>query len=64
MLVEGGVEVYEIGEEPACGNFACEFVEVVIGVFRQVAHASLFLPYLYREDCGGAVAHTFVCAVQ
>ncbi len=64
VVIEGGVEVYEVGEEAACGHFAGQTVEVVVGVFGQVAYAAFFLPYLNREDGGSAVAYTFVCRVE
>ena len=64
MLVECGVEVQEIREEPAGGNLACELVQVVVPVFREVADAAFFLPYLNREYGGGTVPYAFVCRIQ
>mgnify|MGYP006916025813 CR=1 FL=1 len=64
ILVEGCVEVQEVREEPACGHLAGILVEVVVLVAGEVADSSFLLPYLDREDCGGAVAHSFVCRVE
>ena len=64
MLVEGGVEVDEVGEETAGGHLAGELIEIIVGVFRQIAHSALFLPDLYREDRRGAVAYSLVGGVE
>ena len=64
VLIEGGVEVYEVGEEAACRHLACKLVEVVVAVLRQIAHAAFFLPYLYGENGRGAVAYALVGAVE
>ena len=64
VLIEGGVEIDKVGEEAAGGHLAGQLVEVVVGVVGQVAHAALFLPYLYGEDGCGAVAHALVCRVE
>ena len=64
MVVERSVEVNEVREESACRYLACELVEVVVAVLREVAYASLLLPDLDREDGGRAVAHAFVCGVE
>ncbi len=64
MLVEGGVEVHEVGEEPSGGYFAGQLKKVVVGVLGQIAHAAFLLPYLDREYGCGSVAHAFVCGVE
>ena len=60
MIVEGGVEVQEVGEETTCRYLASELVKVVVGIGGQVVHTTLLLPNLDGEDCGGMVADTFV----
>ncbi len=64
VLVVGGIQVQEVGEETAGRNLAGELVEVVVGVFGKVAHAPLLLPDLDGEDCGGAVADALIGGVQ
>lgn len=51
-LVEGGVKVQEVREEPSCGNFAGELVQIVVRILGEIADASLLLPDLDGEDCG------------
>ena len=64
ILIVGGVEVEEVGEETACRDLACQLVEVVVGVCGQVAYAALLLPNLYGEDGGDAASHAFVGGVE
>lgn len=64
MLIERCVEIDKIGEEPTGRNLACQLVEVVIGIFGQVAYTTLFLPYLNREYRCGAVADSLVCGLE
>ena len=64
MLVECGIQVQEVGEETSGSHFACQFVKVVVAVLRQIAYATFFLPYLYREDGGGSAAYTLVSGVE
>ena len=64
MHVESRVEIYEVREETACRHFACQSVQIVIGVFGKVVHAFLLLPYLDRENGGGAVAYPLICGVE
>ena len=64
VMVERSVEIHEVREETACRDLAGELVKIVVAVFREVAHASLLLPYLDWEDGCGTVAHTFVCGVE
>ena len=62
--VVGGVEIHEVGEEPAGCHLAGEFIEVVVAVFRQVAHSAFLFPYLNGEDGSGAVSHTLISGVE
>ena len=64
MLVEWGVKVHEVREETTCRHLTCELVEVVVTVLRKVAHTSLLLPDLDREDGSRAVSDTLVCSVE
>ncbi len=64
VLVEGSVQVQEVGEEPAGAHLAGEFVQVIVAVFGQVADAAFLLPDLDGEDGGGSVAHTFISRIQ
>ena len=64
VLVESGVEVHEVREETASGHLARILVQVVVAVAREVAHATLLLPDLDREDGSAAVAHTLVGAAE
>ena len=64
MLVESGVEVHEIGEETACCHLASKLVQVIVAVFRLVAHTALRLPYLDGEYRRSAVAHTLVGGIE
>ena len=63
-LVERGVEVQEVGEEPACRHLACQLVEVVVGVAGQIVHATFLLPYLYWEDGSLTVAHSLISRIK
>ena len=64
ILVEGGVEVEEVREETPCAHLAGELVEVVVRVFRQIAHTSLLLPYLDRENSRRAVSDAFIGRIE
>ena len=64
MVVERSIEVYEVREESACRNLACELVEVIVAVLGKVADAPLLFPYLDREDGGRPVSYTFICGVE
>ena len=64
VLVVGGIQVDEVGEEPASRYLAGKFVEVVVLVGRQVAQSLLLLPNLNGEDGRLAVSYTLVCAAQ
>ena len=64
VLVVGGIQIDEVGEEAACGHLTCELVEVIVAVGGQVAHASFLLPYLDGEDGCFAIAYAFVGAAQ
>ena len=63
-LVEGGIEVQEVREEPSCRHLTGQLVEVVVRILGQVVHSSLLLPDLDGEDGGLTVAHTLVGALQ
>ena len=63
-LVESGVEIKEVREETVCRHLACKLIEVMVTVGRQVAHATLLLPYLDGEDGCLAIAHTTVGALE
>ena len=56
-LVEGGVQVQEVREETPCRHLAGQLVEVVVAVFRQVAHTPFLFPYLDGEDGGFSVSY-------
>lgn len=60
ILVEGGIEVEEIGEEAARRHLASELVEVIIRILRQIVDASLLLPNLDGEDGRLAIAHALI----
>ena len=64
VLVKRGVEIQEVGEEPACRHLAGQLVEVKVAVFGQIVHAALLLPDLDGEDGGLAVAHALVCGEE
>ena len=64
MYIISGVEVYEIREETAGGDFAGLMVKIVVGISLLIVYAPFLLPDLYGEDGGGAVAHTFVCRFE
>ena len=64
MLVEGSIEVHEVGVESACCHLTGQGVEVVVGVFGEVAYTALLLPYLNGEDGCRAIAHTLVSRLQ
>ena len=63
-LVECGVEVQEVGEEPSGRDLACQLVEIEVTVFGQIVHAAFLFPYLYGENGRFAAAHAFVGAEQ
>ena len=63
-LVEGGVQVQEVGEEAPGRHLAGQPVEVVVAVFGQVADAAFLFPDLDGEDGRLAVAHSLIGAVQ
>ena len=50
ILVERGVEVQEVREEPSGSHLASQLVEVEVTVFRQIVHTALLLPDLDGED--------------
>ena len=60
VLVERGVEVQEVGEEPARCHLACQLVEVEVTVLGQIVHATLLLPDLDGEDGSLATADALV----
>ena len=62
--VEGGVQIQEVREETACGDFAGKLVEVVVAVFGQVAYAAFLFPYLNGEDGCLAVSYALIRAFQ
>ena len=64
MVVVWSIEVDEVREESTCRHLAGELVEVVVAVLREVAHTSLLLPDLDREDCGRAVSDTLISGVK
>ena len=64
VVVERCVEVHEVREETTSRHLAGKLVEVVVAVLRKVAHASLLLPDLDREDGSRTVADTLVCSVE
>ena len=64
ILVVGGVEVQEVGEEPSCRDFTGQLVEVEVTVLGQVVHAALLLPDLDGEDGRLAAAYTLVGGEQ
>ena len=64
VLVKGGVEVQEVGEEAARRHLAGQLVEVEVAVFGQVVHATFLLPYLYGEDGRLATADALVGGEQ
>lgn len=63
-LVEGGVQVQEVREETPCRHLAGQLVEVVVAVFRQVAHTPFLFPYLDGEDGGFSVSYPLIGAFQ
>ena len=64
MLVEGRIQVQEVGEEPTGGHLASQLIEVVIAVGRQIADSTLLLPDLDREDGRLAIAYSSIGALQ
>ena len=60
MLIEIGIEVEEIGEEPSRRYLAGKFIQVAVGVIGQIAHTPFLFPNLNGEDGCGAVAHTLI----
>ena len=64
VLVEGRVEIQEVGEKAAGRNLARQLVEVVVAVGRQIADAAFLFPYLDGEDGGFAIAHAPVRRFQ
>ena len=60
MVVERSIEVEEVREETAGRHLACQLVEVVVRVARQVVDTTLLLPDLDREDSSSMVAHALV----
>ena len=64
VLVVGGIEVQEVGEEPAGRHLTGKLVEVKVTILRQVVHPPLLLPDLNGEDGSLAVAHTLVGGEQ
>ena len=64
VLVEGRIQVDEVGEETSCRHLACILVQVIVPVGGQIADAALLLPYLYGEDGCFAIAHTLVGALE
>ena len=63
-LVEGGIQVEEVGEEATGCYLAGQLVEVVVAIVRQIADAPFLFPDLDGEDGSFAIAHTAVGAVQ
>ena len=64
ILVKGGIEVQEVGEEPACRHLTGQLVEVEVTVLRQIVHAAFLLPDLDREDGGLTAAYAFIGGEQ
>ena len=64
VLIIGGIEVQEVGEEPASSHLTSQLVEVEVTVLGQIVHATLLLPDLNGEDGRLATTHTFVGGEQ
>ena len=60
VVVVGGVQIDEIGEETPCSHLAGELIEVIVGVTGLVAHAGLLFPDLNGENGRGTVAHATI----
>ena len=60
VVVVGGVQIDEIGEETPCRYLAGELIEVIVGVTGLVAHAGLLFPDLNGENGRGTVAHATI----
>ena len=63
-LVEGSIQVQEIGEETTSCHFASQLIQVVVSIGRQVADTPFLLPDLYREDGCLAIAHPLIGTLQ
>ena len=64
MVIESGIKIQEIREETTRRNLTCIFVKVIVGVFGQIAHTALLLPYLYRENRCRTIANSLVGGLQ
>ena len=64
VLVVGGVEVQEVGEETAGRHLTGQLVKVEVTILGQVVHPTLLLPDLDGEDGGLATAHALVGGEQ
>ena len=64
ILIIGGIQIQEVGEEPACRHLTSQLIEVKVTVFWQIVHATLLFPYLDGEDSRFAITHTFVSGKQ
>ena len=64
ILVVRGVEVQEVGEEPARCHLTSQLIEVEVTVLGQIVHTTLLLPDLDGEDGRLTITHTLIGGEQ
>ena len=60
MIIESCIQIQEIRKKTTGTYLTCQFIKVIIPVFRQVTYSTFFLPYLYGKNSCRPVTYTFI----